>query len=790
MCAFAYGCVRGFVFELVLEKGRERGQTMRSSITGFAFVAMMLASSVSGRDIPIGRYIDCAAETLLELSTLSLPQKANLVKAEGLPKGLKLLFDKATQVWYIYGVPTELLDEETQAAYLRVTDPLDKSTSLVPLSLSVVSVPPAELPQGVCATAYLATNVSGFFPDYEANDKTWTFSGFPSGLTVKNGQIAGTPKKAGDFTVTGTKTLKNARGTFKETYPATLRVWADDNKSESNTVRVQEPTLITGIIDTVVSFSGLPSGLKFTKVALQDKKQGYVPPYSIYGIPTKAGTFVVTATWSDKRTSKSLMIALPPEVPQVKSVEVSPEKGLKSIVQGAAVTTEFAVPAGAKVSASGLPAGLKLVQGETNPEWGPKDGGNSVAYQIQGVPTKTGDSRVTIKVTLNGVTTTWVVAYDVVANPFTGTYRGACFSRPDLTEEERVAVYEITFAEAGTVKLVYTEGKNKYTATAKSFELCEGECEAFVDGLVLKASSADRKLGFSDRRVRVGMYRSWGSPVASLEVSDANGNTLSESCYSCNQVEKTETVDGLPPDPCGFVFTSSSAEPLLQGTAVFSATTRKVTVSGKLFDGTAFNVTTPLCVTGNRMLNPNYYSAPFLVTAKNGASYALTVCAGIQAKLFYLDGFESRDKTVSVSSVLTDGQKLAACAPENGALTLRYRYGAIHKGACYDIEPDPVDEVFATEIKRDAKGNPTALLVYDMDAAPGEKPLATLSSSLGKTTGQVSFTLTSKKNDRAKSVIDLVWLKDNEFRGQVIRTWKDADGDTQTAFGIATLKAQ
>ena len=86
-------------------------------------------------------------------------------------------------------------------------------------------------------------------------------------------------------------------------------------------------------------------------------------------------------------------------------------------------------------------------------------------------------------------------------------------------------------------------------------------------------------------------------------------------------------------------------------------------------------------------------------------------------------------------------------------------------------------EAFPFEVGYDKKGLPVGVAVYDVDTQPGEKPIATVTAKMGKTTGGVSFAFTSKKGDKAKYAVDLVWQGEGRgFKGQVIRTTKTTSG--------------
>ena len=71
---------------------------------------------------------------------------------------------------------------------------------------------------------------------------------------------------------------------------------------------------------------------------------------------------------------------------------------------------------------------------------------------------------------------------------------------------------------------------------------------------------------------------------------------------------------------------------------------------------------------------------------------------------------------------------------------------------------------------------------------------AIVTAKMGKTTGAfvvVSGALTSKKGDKAKYAVELVWRGDKLFAGHVTRTWKgivDGKSANLTAYGTAEVK--
>jgi len=260
--------------------------------------------------------------------------KKTTVKAEGLPKGLKLekvLNGSGSYDYSVIGVPTEAMDGSTRIAYLRITDS-QKNVSFRPLKNLIVR--PAEVavfPAGTNGVVYWKFPVSGVWTKYEAGDADWSFSGWPNGIKfaksaltdrtygeVAAGRIYGKPTKPGVYTVKAVEKVEGDDGkTYKNTHYATFKIYYDDGEEpvdptkpapgfaidvgdlrEADTIRdirvgVAYSRSITNTAGSTVSQSGLPTGLKLSSV--KDKVTKVVT-YSVTGVPTKAGYYLTTFT--------------------------------------------------------------------------------------------------------------------------------------------------------------------------------------------------------------------------------------------------------------------------------------------------------------------------------------------------------------------------------------------------------------------------------------------------------------------------------------------------------------
>ena len=179
--------------------------------------------------------------------------------------------------------------------------------------------------------------------------------------------------------------------------------------------------------EDVKSASGLPTGLKF--------KNGYAT-----GKPTKVGTFAVKLTrvdrsvdylvWEITRGENSGVVgALEPTGATVNDSEIS-------LVAGLAIEWPLEAVAGAKVSASGLPAGLKLVKDRA-----------TGAYAIAGAATRAGEFTVTFKTVANGVTVTEKIRLVVASAPAAAL--GAFVGCVKAADGEPCGAFSATVTAAG-----------------------------------------------------------------------------------------------------------------------------------------------------------------------------------------------------------------------------------------------------------------------------------------------------------------------------------------------------
>ena len=794
------------------------------------FIKIAYANALSG-DVGAWLRFDLVNDLGLEIPTnvnYAAGDKVT-VKVEGLPKGLKLVTTQQKEttgrkavtnvIYTIEGVPTEAIDFATRPMYARVTVTYKDKTkgdkgkveSLQPIPLSIMTPEPTVLTAGVLNEVYEPVDIAELWPevkDAKVNPTEWSFKGWPTGIkyttkdvTKKNKDksvttnavaysVYGQPTKAGDFTITATHSHKVGTASVKETFTAMMRVWTDEGKTIWNgQAYVATTNDLTAAFGAVKSASGLPTGLKFTAKALMDKTYGAIPSNTVYGKPTKAGTFVVALTLPDPTNAKKTLKAsflwkiAPAAAPEFAlDTGTAPVVDMKArIVQGANRTFAIAATAGAKVTASGLPSGLKLVQDKA-----------TKAYTVQGVASKPGEYRVTFKTVLNGVTTLSAVAFTVEANPFASTCRGYSCARPAAGAAYRLAVAEVVVAAVGTVKLTYTEGKTKYTASVKSFDWDDATGKGTAEGLVLKVSSADKKLGYGDRKATVTFEDRGVYLAAKLDITDANGTSLMPP-WTVFLYATVKTTEVPLPASQTYVFRTedgTDANALATVSAAYDAKKATATFSGKLSDGTAVKATVPVIRVYDEGISTDYSFAPFLVIAKDGTVYCFNdfYCRdGGYVEWMAEDGETTEDVWADYAEYALGDRKFAELVPEAGTFAFGWGSDAETVGAAA--------ETFAFEVTKDKKDKPAGVAIYDAEPQEGEKPLATVTAKVGKATGAVSVSFTSKKGDKAKYAAELVWRGDKLFAGHVTRTWKASEivnGKSKqvshTAYGTAEVK--
>ena len=493
-------------------------------------------------------------------------QTAYSVKAYGLPAGLKLMSNKAVKdkkgkvitkanvEWWIEGVPTAALDYATNPAYLVIT--VDGKTETLPLSLGVEAQDVTELDDLALGEEL---NEQFYLPGVTSS--VWTVSGLPTGLkytaklvttTKKKGKkvvsvttnalpysVYGKTTKAGLFTITAKKKVSGFYETMKYRVlvkPAAVDTALFGENLTNITTMAYVPfewdltNDVAAAGGKVAKVAGLPAGLTFAAATTyKDKKKTQVKQYgqTIIGKPTKPGTYVVTftknvttGTGKNKKTvAKTAQILWTVVESDVELSLGFNEKGgvIESGTVGLSYGDLMAFDAtdGAKVTASGLPAGIKLA-----------DLGDG-QYAFTGFTAKAGTYLVTVTATLSGKTVTQRVALKVDGLPSwaKGTYNGVVYATSgDL---DYAGYGTVSVSSAGKISGKFQEFGTNWTFSASSYDFYtakggyDGDTEIFqCTNVVAKyAYKVTEKVKGKKKTVTKYLTRNYTLSAGNLEVS-------------------------------------------------------------------------------------------------------------------------------------------------------------------------------------------------------------------------------------------------------------------------------
>ena len=270
----------------------------------------------------------------------------------------------------------------------------------------------------------------------------------------------------------------------------------DGEQSNVDGGRLGEAALpsVAAVGGNVVKVTGLPAGVTF---AAKDtyayknakKKTGkYLKQYgqTIVGTPTKPGTYVVTFTKNVKNGAKTIAKTaqiLWTVVPNDAKLELGfntaggvIESGVVGLKYGDLMA--FTATSNAIVTASGLPAGMKLARlDDKSDEYGGRLGEAALpgeaTYVFTGFTTKAGTYLVTVKATLNGKTITQRVALKVGALPVwaKGTYNGCVWGtgNGEWGTGATNGLATITVSAVGKISGKFYEGGINWTLSAESY---------------------------------------------------------------------------------------------------------------------------------------------------------------------------------------------------------------------------------------------------------------------------------------------------------------------------------
>ena len=279
-----------------------------------------------------------------------------------------------------------LIPTTTTAATPLCTQPTALQPTTTPPPIAAISFAPT-LPIATQGLSYSAAlSASGGVAPF-----TYTATGLPSGLSINNSNILGTPTVSGLFQVTITaidSTGNSVNATIPLSVAAPAIIFAPTLPSATQG-KAYSATLTAsgGVAPFTYSAAGLPAGLSLSGSA-------------ITGTPTVSGLYQVSLTATDSKggsvsSTTSLSVAAP-------AIIFTPT--LPSATQGTAYSATLTASGGVApftYTATGLPSGLSLSSGV-----------------VAGTPTVTGQFPVTLTATdIKGNAVSATVTLSVAAAP-------------------------------------------------------------------------------------------------------------------------------------------------------------------------------------------------------------------------------------------------------------------------------------------------------------------------------------------------------------------------------------
>ncbi len=566
----------------------------------------------------VGEYVkwplvDLGVQTVCDAEAAGLVYD---VKIASLPSGLKLKYNAAVKNkkkvivaaktnWWIEGVPTAATDTSMMPIYISVT--VNKKTTVGRLDISVADQKIADL--GILElNSQIVTNVPDWLPGTPTG---WTVAGLPGGLKFTAKAVYADKKKKklkypaysvyGKTTVPGEYTIKASKKTNGYSAFRRYRITVPHAEIDgvvfpglidrTSTVGIQEPVWnVQATMGKIKSVSGLPAGFKFTA-----KKQ------TVSGTPTKAGTFFVKFVKTVKKKDRTAYIKWK-VLPNPVSPKIDFNDGggavFESITQGTAyaaggtVFKSFTGTDGVKVSATGMPKGMKLV--------GLADG--SVGFV--GAPSSAGVYFITVTATRYGKSVSQRIAVNVLSNPVAGTYRGFAFPGG------KPCAVTISVKADGSSTLSVTESGVKCTAKAKSAIILEQDAADPRRGRYALeyqlAANKKKKLPARVFRVEMAM-RELGTlllphveSVSFTRKDNGAEYAVAEMRRALTAAEATrlqtdEAIGAIPPI-CAFARRNEHG--VILATAKWNASSGAFTIAGRLPAGTTFSGSSPLLLDG------------------------------------------------------------------------------------------------------------------------------------------------------------------------------------------------
>ena len=393
----------------------------------------------------------------------------------------------------------------------------------------------------------------------------------PSGVRYnsKTQCLEGAPKKPGVFTFTISVT-NASKAKLEETFTLKVQNFVSDQipveDSYAFQAGVTSPLDLSALGD--IRVSGLPSGLRWNSKT-----------NTIIGTPKRPGTYTVYFVKGKEKASATFEVS--DWADPTLEVEVESET-----MAGAEVVWPVLTDGGNKVSARGLPSGVRLKKITDKVT-------KLVTFQLEGIPTKPGQYAIEVTAKNGGkksITRTYAV--NVLPNAYADTYQGL------LLDDQGVAAtlaFEVEVKEKGNVTATIWENGKRTRVTSKGF-LYDADTVGAAYLLTLKRD---------ERLLKVALEADATLTEPTTRATVTFGDVLQGS------------APGLAPTPLE-VEPPTATVSWTGGTLEVKVSQRsgKVTVKGTLPDGSRCNWKAELRADG---------TVPFYAVARDGAVYSGTL---------------------------------------------------------------------------------------------------------------------------------------------------------------------
>lgn len=555
--------------------------------------------------------------------------------ATGLPSGLKLVKTGPFE-FAVEGVPTGALDPEVPA--FITAKGAGGSKAMFRLPLKVRSFQEMEYLSDERRIEYfLSVGETRSIGTENGNWSSFTPLNPPKGFTWSPSNCNGsfTPTAAGVFNVSLVRAYPGLGGTYNE------RRWIRFYVSAANSSYFPSvPKNIPGVLagnsmsygvkdwfsgGSNPKLTGLPSGLKF------DAKKK-----KISGIPTKAGSYVLTVQKTVKsKVRKTWVILTVDPVPFTANFNLSNLNGARLEMDGwetanvvytpAGLSTGISftdVPSNAKVTASGLPAGIKLVFDKSN---------GIVKFSGRAKP---GTHVTTVKIVANGTTQTFRYKVVVVPSAAQGVYRGFV-----LTTGIGEGPVTATIDSMNKATFTIVEGSSKTTVSAYPMSGypqwtsgVQNSKKGDVDYLIWLPANTKLKLGKRQFTFTVNVDDVGLRGTYAMIYPDSKGRGYSNE-LACDPVESRAKLDAdypllwVSPAYRWAVHETDGSDYLgrsCYASAVVDTSTAKATISVRLPRGKAHTLKdVPIVVPDQDSYSARF--APQVLTDSDGSRYLLVL---------------------------------------------------------------------------------------------------------------------------------------------------------------------